>query len=237
MTTGTADYSAVYDPDRDFDHRYTLATAERIATWVRPGDRVLELGCATAAMGAALAGAGAAVVGVDRSPAYLERARARGIPGARFIRADLDAPGWEDAAGGPFDHVLACNLLHEVADPAALLRRAGALLAPGGHLHLTLQNPRSIHRLVAVEMGLIDDEHAISARGARFGTRGMWDADALATIAGRAGLTVRDRGGVMLKPLPNDMMAALPDAVLEGFVRAARHLPDHCAMNHLVLGR
>lgn len=237
MTTQHAGYSAVYDPDLDFDHRYTLATAERIAAWVTPRQRVLELGCATGAMGAELARGGACVVGVDRAQAYLERARARGIPGARFVAADLDAPGWEDLAGGPFDHVLACNLLHEVGDPEALLRRAGALLAPGGHLHLTLQNPHSIHRLVAVEMGLIDDERAISERGARYGTRGMWDADELAAMADRAGLRERERGGVMLKPLPNDMMASLPGDVLDGFARAARHLPGHCAINHLVLGR
>lgn len=237
MSSGAVDYSRAYDPEADFDHRYTRATADLVARSVTPGDRVLELGCATGSMGARLAGAGALVVGVDRSEAYLARARARGLPGARHLRADLDEPGWEELAGGPFAHVLVCNLLHEVDDPVRLLRRAAGCLGEGGVLHLTLQNPRSIHRLVALEMGLIDDTHAVSDRGRRYGTRGMWDADELAGMAAEAGLTVRGRGGVMLKPLPNDMMAGLPDEVLEGFARAARHLPGHCAMTYLALGR
>ena len=31
-----------------------------------------------------------------------------------------------------------------------------------------------------------------------------------------------------------DLMATLPEEILEGFVAAARHLPDHASMNYLV---
>ena len=237
MTTHAAppDYSAAYDPDADFDSRYTRATAARIVTRVGAGQPVLELGCATGIMTAALAAAGARVTAVDRSGAYLERARARGLAGAGFLEARLDAPGWEGGVGDGFRHVLACNLIHEVPAPAGLLARAAALMGPDGELHLSLQNPRSIHRLVAMEMGLIDDARQVSARGRRFATLGMWDADELMELAWEAGLRTVAREGVMLKPLPNDMMAALPADVLDGFERAARHLPDHCAMTYLVL--
>lgn len=232
-----ADYSAIYDPDSDFDARYTMATVRRIAERVAPGDRVLELGCATGLMTAHLAGRRARVTGIDRSAAYLRRARARVGDRATLLRAGLDEPGWEEAAGGGWDHVLLCNLLHEVPDPAGLLARAARLLAPRGLVHLSLQNPDSIHRLVAVEMGLIDDVREVSERGDRFGTLGLWGVDDLARLARRAGLGVVAREGVMLKPLPNAMMAALPRDVLDGVERAARHLPAHCAMNLLVLAR
>jgi 2-polyprenyl-3-methyl-5-hydroxy-6-metoxy-1,4-benzoquinol methylase len=232
-----ADYSAIYDPDTDFDARYTMATVRRIAERVAPGDRVLELGCATGLMTAHLAGQGARVTGVDRSGDYLARARTRLGDRAVLVEAVLDAPGWEDLTGDGFDHVLLCNLVHELPDPVELLRRAAALLAPGGLVHLSLQNPDSIHRLVALEMGLIGDLREISARGERFATRAIWDAEALAELVGEAGLDVVAREGVMLKPLPNAMMAELPPEVLDGFERAARHLPAHCAMNLLVLAR
>jgi SAM-dependent methyltransferase len=232
-----ADYSAVYDPDTDFDARYTMATVRRIAARVAPGDRVLELGCATGLMTAHLAGVGARVTGIDRSDAYLRRARARVGARATFVRAGLAEPGWEDLVGDAFDHVLLCNLVHEVPDPRDLLARAAALLAPRGLVHLSLQNPDSIHRLVAVEMGLIDDVREVSERGGRFGTLGLWGADDLTALAREVGLGVVAREGVMLKPLPNAMMAELPPEVLDGFERAARHLPAHCAMNLLVLAR
>ena len=236
-STAGADYSAIYDPDTDFDARYTMATVRRIAERVAPGDRVLELGCATGLMTAHLAGQGARVTGVDRSEAYLDRARARLGDRAAFINAGLAEPGWEALAGAGYDHVLLCNLIHELPDPAGLLRRAAALLAADGLVHLSLQNPDSIHRLVAVEMGLIEDVREVSARGDRFGTIGLWGADDLARLAREAGLGVVAREGVMLKPLANGMMAELPPEVLDGFERAARHLPAHCAMNLLVLAR
>jgi cyclopropane fatty-acyl-phospholipid synthase-like methyltransferase len=84
-STAGADYSAIYDPDTDFDVRYTMATVRRIATRVAAGDRVLELGCATGLMTAHLADQGARVTGVDRSGPYLARARER--------LATLDGPG------------------------------------------------------------------------------------------------------------------------------------------------
>ena len=229
------DYSAIYDPEADFDSRYSRATIALIAPHVLEGEGVLELGCATGLMTAGLAARGARVTAVDRSEAYLRRARDRGLPGVRFVQAQLDEPGWDERVGGGFAHVLACNLIHELPDPQDVLARAGALLGAGGVVHLSLQNPRSIHRLVAVEMGLIEDTRGISGRGRRYATRQIWDADELIEMAWDAGLRLVAREGVMLKPLPNDMMAALPAEVLDGFERAARYLPEHCAINYLVL--
>ena len=230
-------YAGIYDPDTDFDSRYTMATVARIADRVAPGQRVLELGCATGLMTARLAAGGARVSAIDRSQAYLDRALERAGEGVTLLRAGLEEPGWEDLTGAGFDHVLACNLIHEMHDPGALLARARDVLTDDGLVHVSVQNPASIHRLVALEMGLIDDLREISERGTRFGTLGLWGADELVDLARDAGFGVIAREGVMLKPLPNVMMAALPPEVLDGFERAARHLPGHCAMTYLVLAR
>ena len=232
-----ADYSAIYDPDTDFDARYTMATVRRIAERVAPGDRVLELGLRHRPD--------------DRAPGRPGRARHRRRPLGRLPRPRPRPPGrprdvhprraspsraGRPSTGDGFDHVLLCNLIHELPDP---VDAAGAApprcWRPSGLVHLSLQNPDSIHRLVAVEMGLIDDVREVSDRGDRFGTLGLWGADDLARLAREAGLGVVGREGVMLKPLPNGMMAELPPEVLDGFERAARHLPAHCAMNLLVL--
>jgi 2-polyprenyl-3-methyl-5-hydroxy-6-metoxy-1,4-benzoquinol methylase len=226
-------YADRYDPDTDFDHWYTDATGRAIVEWIRPGDSVLELGCATGRMSEAMAGAGATVVGIDRAPAYLERATARGLRGARFVESDVV----ELDLGEQFDHVVMANIVHEVPDAGALYATATRHLAPNGSLHVSLQNPRSIHRLVGQEMGVISQLDEVSDRGRQYETIELYDADDLAAFGAAVGLTVTHRAGVMLKPLPNDLMAGLPEAILEGFVRAAHHLPDHCAMNYLVLRR
>ena len=175
----------------------------------------------------------ATVVGVDRAPAYLERASARDLRGARFLEADVV----ELDLGEKFDHVVLANIVHEVPDAGALFATATRHLGPDGCLHVSLQNPQSIHRLVGQEMGVISQLDEVSDRGRQYETLELYGADDLAAFGAAVGLTVAHRAGVMLKPLPNDLMADLPEPILEGFVRAAHHLPDHCAMNYLVLRR
>jgi SAM-dependent methyltransferase len=225
------DYTETYDPDTDFDRWYTLGTAAAIARSVKSRDHVLELGCATGLMTATLVDAGAVVTGVDRSDGYLERARCRCLPRATFIRADVR---FFDI-GSPVDHVVATNLIHELPDPAAFLQHCRTQLRIGGLLHLALQNPSSIHRLTALELGLITELHEISGRGHQYGTLRLFDADELEALGRAAGFTLVSRGGVMLKPLPNALMEALPDQVLQGFLMVAHRFPEHCAVNYLVM--
>lgn len=220
-------YAGTYDPDTDFDALYTRATARRVTAHVRPGDRVLEAGCATGLMTAALVEAGARVTAVDRSPEYLERLHARALPGVVTLCRDLDA---HPLPSGPFDHVVATNLLHELSDPAAFLARVGETLGPRGVAHVTVPNPGSLHRLVALEMGLLDDLDGLSDRARRFDTLRMLDAETLRGLAAGAGLTLLAREGVVCKPLPNDLMAALPAEVLDGLDRVSWRVPELCAM-------
>ena len=229
------DYADTYDPDTDFDRHYTLNAARRIQERLAPGAAVLELGCATGLMTSAIADGSVSVLAVDRSEGYLERARGRELPSTRFILGDLDDLDALGDAARHFDHILATNVLHELADPLAFLGACRERLAPDGLLHLTLQNPSSIHRLCALELGLIGSLSEISERGAQWGTRGLWSAEQLQELAAQAGLRCLAREGILLKPLPNAQMEQLSEEVLEGFARAAHHLPEHCAMNYLLL--
>jgi SAM-dependent methyltransferase len=232
------DYADRYDPDTHVDRWYTDATAAAIARHVQPGHHVLELGCATGRMSAVLVAAGATLVGVDRSPSYLDRARDRALPGATFRSGDVESwvgrPAADDQRA---DHVVATNLVHELHDPVAFIRGAARWLSPGGRLHLSLQNPRSIHRLVGLATGAITDLKAVTEAGRELHTRELFDADDLSAMGRAAGLVEEGREGVMLKPVPNGVMATLPDDVLEGFVRVAPHFPEHCSMNYVRLRR
>lgn len=228
------DYSLTYDPELDFDAVYTMATIRPILSWVRPADRVLELGCATGLMTAELVEHGASVVAVDRSDVYLERLAERQLPRVTPVHADL-LEGWPEGSG--FDHVLATSLLHELPDPAAFLADARERLAPAGLLHVSVPNPRSLHRLIAVEMGWLDGLGELSDRLRQYSILRMLGPEELQTMAAEAGLRVVHEEGVMLKPLPNEQMAQLPAEVLEGFTRVARHVPGLCAVNLTILRR
>jgi SAM-dependent methyltransferase len=102
---------------------------------IRPGMRVLDLGCRAGDVtfvAADLVGPGGSVVGVDRSPQALARARLRaeqrGLAQVQFVEASLDEP----APGGPFDAIVERLVLWTVPDPAGLLRRQATVLRPGG---------------------------------------------------------------------------------------------------------
>ncbi len=230
MTLADADYSALYDPDTDFDRHFTHATGRRIRRWFRPGDRVLEFGCATGLMTSILAERAVTIDALERSAAYVERAWSRALPNAQFHHGSIF--GWEPP--GRYEHVIAAHLVNELPDPLAFLLHCREHLAPGGLLHVSLTNPRSLHRLVAREMGLIDDLGAKSDRGERFQTVEIFDDERLEEVGAAAGLTCVHREGVIVKPLTNAQMASLDDRVIEGFDRLARLLPQHGAINYLI---
>jgi SAM-dependent methyltransferase len=102
---------------------------------IRPGMRVLDLGCGAGDVtfvAAGLVGFDGFVVGVDRSPEALARARLRagrrGLAQVQFVQGDLGDP----APGGPFDAIVERLVLWTVPDPAGLLRRQATVLRPGG---------------------------------------------------------------------------------------------------------
>ena len=113
-----------------------------LSPWVRvkPGTRVLDLGCGVGRWSRLLASRGAIVTGVDLSPTMIAQARRRAeaeglADRCRFEVQDLA----ELAVQGPFDLILGVTVLQHILDPA-LLRRAiaavRALLAPDGRVVL-----------------------------------------------------------------------------------------------------
>jgi SAM-dependent methyltransferase len=123
---------------------------------LRPGMRVLDLGCGAgdvAFVAAGLVGPGGLVVGVDRSPEALARARLRarqrGLAQVQFVEGDLGDP----APGGPFDAIVGAAGLGTVPDPAALLRRQATVLRPGGLVVPVEEDLSTIRSLLETAFG------------------------------------------------------------------------------------
>ncbi len=224
------DYASIYDPDTDFDAWLSRFVGRRIAERLGPEDTLLEIGCSTGVMTQYLAPRCGSVFAIDRSDDYIERFHARGFGNAEAIVAD--AEDWDDPRR--FDHVVATGLLGNLRDPERFIARCRDFLSPGGEFHLSVNNPRSLHRLAAVEMGLLQDVLDASNLNHALGNRN-YDADQVLAMAEAAGLSCAHREGVFVKPLPNDMLAGLPDEVLEGLDRISHHVPELCAVNYFVL--
>jgi predicted nicotinamide N-methyase len=117
-----------------------LALAGALADDPPPaGARVLELGCGLAAPSVVAARAGAAVLATDGAAdavAFAAHALALNEADAEVAVVDWAAHGEALVARGPFDLVLAADVLYTRANVEIALRLWPRLLAPGGVLRL-----------------------------------------------------------------------------------------------------
>jgi SAM-dependent methyltransferase len=105
------------------------APADAADAWLldRCTGPTLDLGCGPGRLVAALADRGVPALGVDDSPVARVLCRRRGAP---MVRADVFGPL---PGEGTWSHVLLADGNVGIGgDPVRLLRRAAALLAPGG---------------------------------------------------------------------------------------------------------
>jgi ubiquinone/menaquinone biosynthesis C-methylase UbiE len=101
---------------------------------LRPGDRVLDLGCGVGRFSALAAASGASTTGVDVAEAALERAR-QAYAELDFRLVPFDGPLPLD--DNSFDLVWASEVIEHVADTASWLSEVRRVLVPRGRLLIT----------------------------------------------------------------------------------------------------
>jgi ubiquinone/menaquinone biosynthesis C-methylase UbiE len=120
--------------------RLALLPVDRIIelTGVRPGERVLDIGCGPGVFTVPLAraaGASGRVFAADIAPqmveACQERVEAAGLGNVAVGRSEENALPLPPAS---VDLVFACHLLHELENPSAFLAEVRRVLKPTGRL-------------------------------------------------------------------------------------------------------
>lgn len=143
-----------------------------------------------------------------------------------------------------YDNIVLTHVLEHLDDPIGLLKRINdEWLADGGRFLLVCPNANAPSRQIAVKMGLIAHNAAVTTAEAEHGHRCTYTLDTLERDAVAAGLKVVHRSGIFFKALANFQWDRLlqSDIVskeyLEGCYKLGQHYPDLCSSIFLMCER
>jgi 2-polyprenyl-3-methyl-5-hydroxy-6-metoxy-1,4-benzoquinol methylase len=197
----------------------------------RPGS-VLELGSFKGDFTCRLAEHFTDITCVEASDEAMIEARARlgdKFQGFNALFEDVQLPH-------RYDNVVMTHVLEHLEDPVAVLRRINnEWLADGGRFYLVCPNANAASRQIAVKMGLISHNAAVTPAEAAHGHRCTYAMDTLERDAVAAGLRVVHRSGIFFKALANFQWDRLlkTDIVspeyLEGCYQLGQQYPELCS--------
>jgi ubiquinone/menaquinone biosynthesis C-methylase UbiE len=152
-----------------YRQRQTVVLDEVDAVGLKPGARVLEIGCGAGHLTAQLVERGLHVEAIDSSPAMVEittrRVRALGFQGnARVGAADVHALPFESSH---FDLVIAVGVIPWLHSPGHAIQGMARVLRPTGQLILTADNRARLssftdpREMLALSVGLKRLYHSV----------------------------------------------------------------------------
>jgi 2-polyprenyl-3-methyl-5-hydroxy-6-metoxy-1,4-benzoquinol methylase len=173
---------------------------------------------------------------VDASARLIELAKVRTAGRPTFICSRIE----DVELGRTFDNIFLVHTLEHFDEPVMALSRIRSFLSARGRLFVVVPNANAPSRQIAVKMGLIASNAAITEGEFHHGHRATYAFDTLTRDARESGLTVERQGGVFFKPLSNGQFdrAIANDVVsaeyLEGCYQLGFQYPDLCASIFLI---
>ena len=135
-----------------------------------------------------------------------------------------------------YDNIVLTHVLEHLDDPVLVMKRINdEWLADGGRFFLVCPNANAPSRQIAVKMGLISHNAAVTPAEAEHGHRCTYSLDTLERDAVAAGLKVIHRSGIFFKALANFQWDRLLNTdiiskeYLEGCYKLGQHYPDLCS--------
>ena len=138
--------------------------------------------------------------------------------------------------GRTFDNIVLTHVLEHLDDPVGVMKRVNdEWLADGGRFFLVCPNANAPSRQIAVKMGLITHNDAVTPAEREHGHRITYSLDTLERDARAAGLDLVYRTGIFFKALANfqwDRLLAtdiISPEYLEGCYQLGHVYPDLCS--------
>ena len=199
------------------------------------GESILDIGCGIGQFTPLFLWKFKRVVGLDPSEEYLKVARETGGR-VEYVQ------GLGEAFEGKFDTINMTNLLEHVNNPVLLLENCKRNLNPGGRIIAQVPNANSITRRLGVLMEIIDSiENISSTERDKYGHQRVYTLDSLVRDAEAASLKVVEKGGILYKPFPNEMLLKIckekgkewTKKFLKALVEFGKDRPEDCAQLYI----
>ena len=232
-------YQDRYEADYDFESVMVAARQRLILDLLKKTAPkvVIEVGCGMDMLAGRVHDCGIPVeqwIIVEPASRFYEKAKRLSLDRTRI---DVVPGFFEDSADilrekcvAPPNFIVCSGLLCEIADPVTLLQTAKELLGPRGVVHVNVPNASSLHRRLAVAMGIIQSEDELSERNQNLLQYRVYNFASLMTLAQSAGFRVVEKGGYFLKPFTHDQMQAIrstmPENLLDGLWTLGREMPE-----------
>ena len=192
---------------------------------------IVEVGCGSEMQAAAYAAQGGSWESwtvVEPSQEFSDIARGNELPNFSVVQGFFEDV--VDEMPTDPDFILCSGLLHEVPDADRLLSSVRERMGRDTVLHVNVPNARSMHRLLARSMGLIQDLKSISARNKSLQQPRVYDLEDLTDQMEGHGLTIFKQGGILVKPFTHKQMEPLPEMlgreVMDGLFRLGEEMPE-----------
>jgi 2-polyprenyl-3-methyl-5-hydroxy-6-metoxy-1,4-benzoquinol methylase len=201
-----------------------------------PAGKALELGCFQGEFTELLVNHYTDLTVVEAADTLIMFTQNRVGANVKFIHSVFETLELEEQ----YDAIFLIHTLEHLDDPVLVLKQINTWLSERGRLFLVVPNANAPSRQIAVKMGLITHNTAVTAAEFSHGHRQTYAFDTLERTVVDAGLTVVHRSGVFFKALANFQFDRLmgsdiiSDGYLEGCYQLGMQYPDLCASIYLV---
>lgn len=105
-----------------------------------------------------------------------------------------------------FDYIVVSSLLHELESPEVFMRNLATIVDEKTVVHINVPNAYSLHKIIAKNMGLIDDVHELSAQQKEMQRNRCYDMSMLIEFVEEFGFEVIEKGSFIPKFLTGKQM-------------------------------
>ena len=135
-----------------------------------------------------------------------------------------------------YDIVFASHVLEHVDNPNLIMDKMRSWLKPDGIAIIIVPNAQSVHRRLAVNMGLQPELDSLSKRDLLVGHQRVYTLSQLISLCDKKNWKVREVRGFFIKPLSNSQMIDFEEILIRALCNISEELsPELCANLALVV--